>query len=319
VIQGCAPSREQVVPLSGPELPAHLVDDESEVRRVVADFERYLDERDVFYRDEALETYLKEVTAPLVSSLQWPEGMKLEIRILRDPTVNAVSLLNGHLYVHSGILARLDNEAELAFVLAHELAHIDHRDTLYQMINLRRKTVTFKVLDLLFTPVASLVGAGGLSELTLALIYTSSVTGYGREAEAGADLFAAEKIAARGYRPEAGLRFFEVLLAEKERYKEGLEIFFLSSHPSNQRRKADLSAWILAHPEAVKEPAGETRDRYLEVTYAARVQNAKLNLDMGRFYHALGDVRKLMRQKPGDPAAYFIRGEIYRNLPSHWE
>ncbi|MBI4549310.1 MAG: M48 family metalloprotease [Candidatus Omnitrophica bacterium] len=312
----CAPNREEIVPVSSRELPAHLADDESEVRQVVSDFERYLSGREVFYRDAALETYLRKLTVPLASSLDWPESMKLRVKILRDPTVNAVSLMNGHLYVHTGILARLDSEAELAFVLAHELAHIDHRDTLYQMINLRRKTVTFKVLDLLFTPVASLVGAGGLSEMTLALIYASSVTGYGREAEAGADLFAIEKISRLGYPAQAALRFFEVLMAEKERYKEGHEIFFLSSHPSNRRRKAELTEWIRAHPG---QRSSARRGRYLRATYAVRLENAKLNLDLGRFYHALDDVAKLLRQNPEDPAAYYVRAEIYRNLPANWE
>ena len=49
--------------------------------------------------------------------------IKYQFHILRDPVPNAFALPNGHIYIHSGMLAFLDNEAQLATLLAHEINH----------------------------------------------------------------------------------------------------------------------------------------------------------------------------------------------------
>jgi predicted Zn-dependent protease len=62
--------------------------------------------------------------------------VEYEFYVLRDPSPNAFALPNGHVYVNTGMLARLDDEDQLAAVLAHEISHvaghhgiIEHRAT----------------------------------------------------------------------------------------------------------------------------------------------------------------------------------------------
>src|SRR5881227_2929035 len=82
-------------------------------------------ERDgLVYADEPTNVYLQRVGESLV-----PRDLKLEhvvwkFRALRDPVPNAFALPNGSIYVTTGLLALVDNESEVAAVLAHELTHV---------------------------------------------------------------------------------------------------------------------------------------------------------------------------------------------------
>lgn|GEM_PF-3938612 len=319
ITAGCATDRTDIKPLNESNLPMNLQTEEDEVRHTVVQFQNYLEKQEAFYRDEALEKYLDEVIAPFAQESGLDQKIPLRVKVLRDPTVNAMALMTGDICVHSGLLARLRSESELAFVLAHEISHIYHRDSVYQMQNLKRKTVTFKTLDLLFTPAAALFGGSGLSEMTLGLIYGSAVSGYGRQAESSADLFALEKIVKAGYDPRDAVGFFDVLLAEKKRYRRGIEVFFLSSHPSNERRKTACLRWIQENEKAVPSSGLTRQEKFLARTYGVRLKNVRFNLDAARYFHALENADLAIKQNPKDAEAYFLKAEIYQNMPDKLE
>src|SRR5262245_42420050 len=77
--------------------------------------------------DPALETYLLDVAYRLLPPGTLDAGVSPSIHVLINPSLNAFAYPTGAIYVHSGLLARLENEAQLATVLAHEIAHIVHR------------------------------------------------------------------------------------------------------------------------------------------------------------------------------------------------
>ena len=52
------------------------------------------------------------------------DKIPFKFHIVRDPTINAFAIPNGEIFLHTGLLARLKNEAQLAFVLGHEIGHI---------------------------------------------------------------------------------------------------------------------------------------------------------------------------------------------------
>ena len=54
----------------------------------------------------------------------------VKIVVIKDPYLNAFAFPNGVIYIHTGMLARMDNEAQLAALLAHEMSHCIHRHTL---------------------------------------------------------------------------------------------------------------------------------------------------------------------------------------------
>lgn len=91
-------------------------------------YDRLLEKHGLVYHSTALETHLAEITAPMLppdplERVQW------RFHILRDPMVNAFASPNGSIYVFSGLLARAENDDEVAAVLAHEITHVTNRHT----------------------------------------------------------------------------------------------------------------------------------------------------------------------------------------------
>ena len=80
--------------------------------------------------DEALEAYVADLSAELTTTMQVPEGLMMEVRLIQSDTANAVTTLGGYIFVTEELLLQLDNENSLAMVLAHEIAHAAERHPL---------------------------------------------------------------------------------------------------------------------------------------------------------------------------------------------
>ena len=90
-------------------------------------------------RDPVLEEYLTDVAHRLVPPGTLDAGVTPSVHVLINPSLNAFAYPTGAIYVHSGLLARLENEAQLATVLAHEIAHIVHRHAIRHLRQERSK------------------------------------------------------------------------------------------------------------------------------------------------------------------------------------
>ena len=198
--------------------------DDRELASLDRELERQLVEHGLVYRDEALTGYLDRVGARLVAAAGDP---RVEFRFvaLRDPAVNAFATSQGGVFVNAGLFARLDSEAELADVLAHEMAHTRGRHQRRTLHDLETKTMTAKLANLL---------SGGIVAPALALAYAASVNGYGRELERQADLEALRTMAAAGYAPAEARRIFAGL--EQSPEPSALQIYFYGNHPANEER-----------------------------------------------------------------------------------
>src|SRR5439155_144822 len=81
--------------------------------------------------DPLLEEYLSSVAAKLVPEEARQAGAPaVRIVVLKDPTLNAFTMPNGKVYVHTGLLSRLQNESQLAMILGHEVTHVTNRHAL---------------------------------------------------------------------------------------------------------------------------------------------------------------------------------------------
>src|SRR6266851_4115638 len=148
-------------------------------------------ERDgLVLEDEETNAYLKRVGEVLL-----PRGLKLEhvlwkFRALRDPVPNAFSLPNGSIYVTTGLLALMDNESQVAAVLAHELTHVMRRHSYLQNRSSRKKYLTLNVIELVggLTPMS---GAAAIVEIIAVIspfLVEAMIAGYSRDLEREADL-----------------------------------------------------------------------------------------------------------------------------------
>lgn len=76
---------------------------------------------------------LQRLTERVAAAMDLPPDVSVRVHYVKDPTFNAVATLGGNIVVYQGLVERLPNEDALAMVLAHEIAHVKHRDVLAAM------------------------------------------------------------------------------------------------------------------------------------------------------------------------------------------
>lgn len=189
------------------------------------------------YQDPRLERYVQEVGQRVLreSHLRRPEispeirNTPITFRILDSPTVNAMAIPGGYVYVTRGLLAHLNSEDQLAVVLGHELGHIAARHAarrawqqqLGQGLLLGGAILGQQVLGL---PAQQILDIAGTAAQLIFLRYS-------REDEHEADTLAVEYSALAGYDAAEAAGFFRALERIGEKENQGLPNF-LSTHPN---------------------------------------------------------------------------------------
>lgn len=180
-------------------------------------------------RDSELNSYVNRIGQRLAAT---PEADRFPytFKVVGDDSINAFALPGGPTYVHTGLIRAADNEAQLAGVMAHEIAHVA----------LRHGTHQASKANLLQLPAAilgGLAGGGGsmlgqLAQLGIGLGFNSVLLKFSRDAERDADILGARMMARAGYNPLEMARFFEKLEAQGGRHGPQ----FLASHPNPGNR-----------------------------------------------------------------------------------
>lgn len=110
--------------------PLALAPDERELWRIAEEVEGRVLQGEKLLGDAHLDAYVQGVAERLLRIAGAPQQVRIRVRITSDAKPDAFVLVNGALYVSTGLLALLENEAQLAALLGHELTHYLRRDTL---------------------------------------------------------------------------------------------------------------------------------------------------------------------------------------------
>ena len=164
----------------------------------------------------------------LVTSIRESAGLDTSVQsgVLSSPIPNAFALPGGKIYLFDGLLAKADNADEIAGVLAHELGHLKHRDSMRGLI---RDGSTSFLIGLLF---GDITGSSALIFGSRTLVTSS----HSREAETNADGFAIDVMHRLG-RPAKPTG--ELLL--RVTGKEGKGLSIISTHPLSEDRLARMT------------------------------------------------------------------------------
>ena len=161
------------------------------------------------------------------------------IKIIDSDEVNAFALPGGFMYVNTGLLLATQNEAELAGVMAHEIAHVAARHATRQMT--RQKMFDFASLPLVFVG----GGAGMILQTAFSVGKPLGFNKFNRSFEAEADYLGAQYLYKAGYDPAALISFFE-RINRMQRHKTGAVAKAFATHPETADRVSKLQKEIRA-------------------------------------------------------------------------
>ncbi len=199
--------------------------------------EAVLEEYEV-YEDEEAQQHIEQIAARLVPHTQRPE-LEYTVYLLDSEEVNAFTVPGGHVFVTKGLLEEAESEAQLAGIIAHEMAHNCTYDSLDQLKRAQDMSLATAAAVL----VAVLTGRGSEATygvLTAGQVVTRGVLStYSIEIESRADQNAARYLIGADYNPVGLLTFMEEL-AREERHSPNPNLGIFQTHPLSRKRVADL-------------------------------------------------------------------------------
>jgi beta-barrel assembly-enhancing protease len=185
--------------------------------------------------DPVITEYVNRVGQNLVrnSDAQVP----FTIKVIDSDDINAFALPGGFFYVNSGLILAADSEAELAGVMAHEIAHVAACHAARE--NTRGQLMNLASIPLVF--VGGAIGYAGYEAAGIALPMTFLKFSRGFESEA--DYLGVEYMYKAGYDPQAFISFFEKIEA-LEKHKPGAVAKVFATHPQTPDRVGKTQAEI---------------------------------------------------------------------------
>ena len=190
--------------------------------------ERALRRSPLVLRDEKLLRYVQDIACRLGEE-HCPD---IRVFLVRTPLFNASMAPNGMMQVWTGLLLRVENEAQLATVLGHEIGHYLKRHSIERLRDIKSKSAVGQVLGLF-----GLVGAVGQ------IAVAASAYAYGREHEHEADRIGAYLMHKAGYDVSEAAKVWSNLLEEtkaREGKDAGQTTSLFASHPAAPERQANL-------------------------------------------------------------------------------
>ncbi|BFM38513.1 M48 family metallopeptidase [Synechocystis sp. LKSZ1] len=198
-------------------------------------------------RNQPLNRYIDQIGQRLARTSARPD-LPYTFQVVNDRNINAFATMGGFVYVNSGLVAAAENEAELASVMAHEIAHISARHA----VNRLRDVALSQ----------GLMTAAGLQESTLVRLGVELAFNLpmSREAELEADSLGLRNLIQAGYAPLGMITFMQKLQRRGSAAPE-----FLSTHPLTNNR-------ILALQRAITPQQARRGEGLDPAAYQAQLQ-----------------------------------------------
>jgi len=245
-------------------------------------------------RDETLTSYLTGIACRLGAE-HCPD---IRVYPIRTPYFNASMAPNGMMQIWTGLLLRVDNEAQLAAVVAHEIGHYLQRHTLERLRDAKSRSAAATLMAMF--GVVGLVGqlamiAGGLS--------------FSRDQERDADRISIVLMQGAGYDPREASKVWANLLAEltatgKDATQDSV---LFATHPPSEERRATLEAM-----------AAGSRGETGETVYRAKLAPWRYGLledeiKRGRPDESIVLLTRLLLPEPADADLLYFRAVAWRS------
>ncbi len=213
------------------------------------------------YEDEELQQYVDEVAQKVLaeSHIRRPDTpqrfreTEFHFRVLDSPIINAFALPGGYVYVTRGLLAHLNNEAQLAVVLGHEIGHVEARHASQQAA--RRQFTQGLLVGGAVLGQATLGGNVGRQVLNLGGTAAQLLSlSYSRDNERESDQLGVEYAVRAGYEAAEGAAFFGSLERKQEQSAQSIPTW-QSTHPDPGARQQTIPKLAQEWKGKVQRPA----------------------------------------------------------------
>jgi predicted Zn-dependent protease len=175
------------------------------------------------YNDSKVQSYVADLGKRMAAQSERP-NLPWEFHVVDDAAVNAFALPGGFIYITRGLMTSINDEAELASVLGHEIAHVTHRHSVQQISKAQLAQIGLGVGSILSEDIARF---GQLASTGLSLLFLK----YGRDAENQAD--------------QSGFRY---ALDQNYDVREMTDVFQTLSRISEASGAGKLPEWMSTHP-----------------------------------------------------------------------
>jgi len=208
------------------------VDEEIEIGKEMS---REVEKEYQLYPENEVQRYVRELGSRIAAYAPNTDNIPLSVKVIKDDEVNAFTIPGGFVYVNSGLIRRVDTEAELAGVIAHEMGHAVKRHGTEQLTQIMGVNM---VMGLLFGS-----DAPDWQYLLGDLFSSVGLLAYGRDNELQADRLAVRISHAAGYDATQYLNFMYKLQELEDSEPSALTELF-STHPATFERISTIKTEI---------------------------------------------------------------------------
>ncbi len=234
---------------------------------------RQVEENAKLVKDPVITEYVNRIGQNLVRNSD--ARVPFTIKVIDDDEVNAFALPGGYFYVDTGLILAADNEAQLAGVMAHEIAHVAARHA-------TKNATRQELFNLASIPLIFVGGPAGYAvRQFMGLAMPLSFLKFSRDAEREADLLGLEYQYATGYDPEEFVKFFEKLKQEEKKKKHNFLAKAFATHPMTgdriKRAQQEIAKYLPPKDEYIVDTS-----EFEQVKARLRAQENEHRIDTGK-------------------------------------
>ena len=257
-------------------------------------------------QDSRLNRYVSQVGNKMAASSHRPH-MPYSFRVVNATYVNAYAFPGGSIAVTRGIMLSLDNEAELAALLGHELGHVNARHAAEQMSKGQLSQALVGGISVLAGTQSAALGdlAGQLGQISAGALLAS----YSRDNEREADALGMQYMVGAGYGSEGFIGLMEILNSMSKHKSTTVDLLFATHPMSQERYDTAVQTANTKYQSALKGPL--YRERYMDHTAGLRakkkaieeIERGQSQLAKRKYDAASNHFRRALKKAPDDYVA----------------
>jgi predicted Zn-dependent protease len=257
-------------------------------------------------QDSRLNDYVSQVGSKMAAASHRPH-MPYSFRVVNATYVNAYAFPGGSIAATRGIMLSLENEAELASLLGHELGHVNARHAAEQMSKGQLTQAIVGGISVLAGTQSAALGdlAGQLGQISAGALLAS----YSRDNEREADALGMTYMVGAGYGSEGFVGLMEMLNSMSKHKSTTVDLLFATHPMSQERYDTAVQTANTKYKTALKNPL--YKERYMDHTADLRakkdaieeIQNGEKMLAERKYDAASGHFRQALKKAPEDYVA----------------